>query len=60
VHLRWLEQGFPVEITIHDWSQRGEVFISSITGKPMKRADLEKVRKILGAAEPQPKYFDRG
>jgi predicted nucleotidyltransferase len=47
VHLRWLEQGFPIEITIHDWSQRGEVFISSITGKPMKRADLQKVRNLL-------------
>lgn len=47
VHLRWVEEGFPVEITIHDWSQHGEVFISSITGLPMKRADLEKVRKLL-------------
>lgn len=47
VHLRWLEDGFPTEITIHDWSQRGEIFISSVTGKPMKRADLEKLRKLL-------------
>ena len=58
VHLRWLEQPdeqadgkkpFPIEITIHNWSQRGEVFISSITGKPMKRADLAKVRRLLKA-----------
>ena len=47
VHLRWLEQGFPVEITIHRWEQRGEVMMSSVTGKPMKRADLEQVRKLL-------------
>lgn len=47
VHLRWLELGFPVEITVHTWSQRGEVMKSSITGKPMKRADLEHVRKLL-------------
>ncbi|MEI8195706.1 MAG: hypothetical protein WCI73_07345 [Phycisphaerae bacterium] len=47
VHLRWLEQGIPVEITTHSWSQRGDVMISSITGKPMKRADLEVVRRLL-------------
>ena len=47
VHLRWLEADFPIEITIHDWSRRSEVFMSSITGKPMKRADLEKVRKLI-------------
>ena len=48
VHLRWLEQGFPVEITVHSWSQRGDVMISSVTGKPMKRADLDEVRRLLG------------
>jgi len=48
VHLRWLEEGVPVEITTHDWSQRGEVMMSSVTGKAMKRADLDEVRKILG------------
>ena len=47
VHLRWLETGYPVEITIHSWDQRGEVMISSVTGKPMKRADLDEVRKLL-------------
>jgi len=47
VHLRWLEQDFPIELTIHNWSQRGEVMISSVTGKPMKRADLDAVRKLL-------------
>jgi len=51
VHLRWQEDreghSFPVEITIHSWQQRGEVFYSSITGKPMKRADLAKVRVML-------------
>jgi predicted nucleotidyltransferase len=48
VHLRWLENGFPMEITIHNWSQRGDVPISSVTGKPMKRADLDELRRILG------------
>ena len=47
VHLRWLEEGIPVEITVHTWEQRGEVMISSVTGKAMKRADLEGVRKIV-------------
>ena len=48
VHLRWLERGFPVEITVHRWEQKGEVFNSSVTGKPMKLANLEEVRGILG------------
>jgi len=47
VHLRWLEEGIPVEITVHTWAQRGEVMISSVTGKAMKRADLEGLRKML-------------
>ena len=47
VHLRWLERGFPVEITVHNWSQRQEIPISSVTGKPMKRADLDGVRRLL-------------
>jgi predicted nucleotidyltransferase len=48
VHLRWLERGFPVEITVHRWEQKGEVFYSSVTGKVMKRADLLEVWGILG------------
>jgi predicted nucleotidyltransferase len=47
VHLRWLERGYPIEITIHKWAQRQEVPISSVTGKPMKRADLDEVRRLL-------------
>jgi predicted nucleotidyltransferase len=47
VHLRWLENGHPVEITIHNWAQRSEVMMSSVTGKPMKRADLDDLRKLL-------------
>ena len=47
VHLRWLEEGFPLEITVHSWAQRGVVMVSSVTGKPMKRADVESVRKLL-------------
>ena len=47
VHVRWLERGYPVEITIHNWAQRQDVPISSVTGKPMKRADLDDVRKLF-------------
>lgn len=47
MHLRWLEQTFPVEITVHNWRQRGDVMISSVTGKPMKRADLPALRRLL-------------
>jgi predicted nucleotidyltransferase len=47
VHLRWLENNFPIEITIHNWSHRQEVFYSSITGLPMKRATVNEVRKLL-------------
>lgn len=55
VHLRWMEERegreYPVEITVHSWKQRGEVFYSSITGKPMKRADLAKVRAMVGKGQ---------
>jgi len=47
VHLRWLERGIPVEITIYPWSWRDLVPLSSITGKPMKRANLKQLRAIL-------------
>ena len=41
--------GIPVEITVHSWGQRGEVFYSSVTGKVMRRAELGEVRRILAA-----------
>ena len=47
VHLRWREEDFPVEITIYPWSARHIVPISSVTGKPMKRADLTALRKLI-------------
>jgi predicted nucleotidyltransferase len=47
VHLRWLENGYPVEITVLNWSQRSEIPLSSVTGKPMKRATLDTLRKLL-------------
>lgn len=47
VHLRWQEKGYPVEITVYPWSWRHITPISSVTGKPMKRADLEAVRGLL-------------
>lgn len=47
VHLRWREDDFPVEITIYPWSFRHIVPTSSVTGKPMKRVDLQDLRKML-------------
>lgn len=46
-HLTWSEQGFPVEITLYPWSWREVIPISSVTGKPMKRADLHAVKKLV-------------
>ncbi len=46
-HLRWNEREYPVEITFYPWSWRDVVHISSVTGKPMKRADLKMVRRLL-------------
>lgn len=47
VHLRWVEETFPIELTTHNWAQRGDIPISSVTGKAMKRADLDEVRRLL-------------
>ena len=47
IHLKWIERGFPVEITIYSWAQRDVVQFSSITNKPMKRADISAVRHLL-------------
>jgi predicted nucleotidyltransferase len=47
IHVRWQEKDYPVEITIYPWSWREIIPISSVTGKPMKRADLRAVRGLL-------------
>ena len=47
IHLRWTEQGYPVEITVYPWSWRELVLYSSVTGKPMKRADLKAVSGLI-------------
>lgn len=47
VHLKWQEGSFPVEISLHPWSDRDVIPISSVTGKPMKRADLAAVLRLL-------------
>jgi hypothetical protein len=47
VHLRWHERNYPVEVTVYPWSWRDVVPYSSVTGKPMKRADLEAVRGLI-------------
>jgi hypothetical protein len=53
IHLKWLERGYPVEITIYSWAMRDVVQFSSITGKPMKRADIAGVRHLLRSRQPQ-------
>lgn len=47
VHLRWYEHDYPVEITVYPWSWRDVTLFSSVTGKPMKRANLATVRVLL-------------
>lgn len=47
VHLRWRERDYPVEITVYPWSWRETVLISSVTGKPMKRADRLALARML-------------
>jgi hypothetical protein len=49
VHLKWNERAYPVEITIYPWSERDVVPYSSVTNKPMKRAPLGQVRKLLSS-----------
>jgi len=47
IHLKWFERNYPVEITIYPWSWRDVIPYSSVTGKPMKRADTAAVRALL-------------
>jgi hypothetical protein len=47
IHLRWQEDIYPVEITVYPWSWRHIVPISSVTGKPMKRADLKVLNGLI-------------
>lgn len=47
VHLKWIERGYPVEITVYQWADRDIVQISSVTGRPMKRADTYKLQNLL-------------
>lgn len=47
VHLKWIEQGYPVEITVYQWKDREVVQMSSVTGRPMKRADIFAVQNLL-------------
>jgi predicted nucleotidyltransferase len=50
VHLKWYERGYPVEITIYSWSWRDITLFSSITGKPMKRANTAALKALLKQA----------
>jgi predicted nucleotidyltransferase len=46
VHLKWSEREYPVGVTVYPWSWRDVVMYSSVTSKPMKRADLLSVQKL--------------
>lgn len=50
VHLKWYEGAYPVEITIIPVSERAVIPMSSVTNKPMKRADLTAVQRLLVTA----------
>jgi hypothetical protein len=47
VHLKWTELKYPVEITVYRWSDRDVVQMSSVTGRPMKRADIDTLQNLL-------------
>lgn len=47
IHIKWLEGNYPVEISLHPWSDRDVIPISSVTGKPMKRVDLGGLQRLL-------------
>jgi len=49
VHLKWYEGAYPVEITIIPISERAVIPMSSVTNKPMKRANLIALQKLLQA-----------
>lgn len=49
-HLKWEEEGFPVEITIYPWRERDVEPISSVTGKLMKRATVTALRSLITLA----------
>lgn len=54
VHLKWYEQNYPVEITVYPWSWRDVILLSSVTGKPMKRADHSAVRHLVNCGKKEP------
>lgn len=51
VHLKWLENGYPVEITVYPWSWRDVVLYSLVTKRPMKRRELSKVDALYRKPE---------
>jgi len=51
VHLRWVEKGYPVEVTVYPWSWRDLIPMSSVTGKPMRRVDAAQLRRLLASCD---------
>ena len=46
-HIKWVEELYPVEITVYEWSKRDITPISSVSGKPMKRLDIRAVKRLV-------------
>ncbi len=47
VHIKWSERSYPVELTVYPWSWRDLTLFSSVTSKPMKRVDIDGLRRLL-------------
>lgn len=53
-HLYLDDDGTVVECTVYDSSERHQRPKSSITGRPMERADAKKLREMISAEMPEP------
>jgi len=47
-HIYLEEEGVIIECTVYPPEERRKIFMSSITGKAMERADTKKLRRIVG------------
>jgi len=52
-HLYLEDDGIVVECTVYDPSERHQRSKSSITGRPMERADAKRLRELLGGETPE-------
>ncbi|APG28056.1 hypothetical protein A7E78_09535 [Syntrophotalea acetylenivorans] len=54
IHFYLEDQGIEIECSVYATRDRHRVPRSSITGKPMERADTKKLRRLIAAALPPP------